>query len=173
MADNLISEVLGDVRALRAIAQASVPITEPALQGVWRWFIDVELLLPLPVMPLGDAERETYATDILNEMDAIFTRMEAQYDLLTEEQRSNLNTSPDSIAVNALWRELAGVYAPIINRSVTVLSDEERETAHEHALEMLCTTSGMDEDEMRDRIRHDPTLRLMLRRSGLDPDKVR
>lgn len=173
MSENLISEVRSDLAVLRTVVESDTPVTETILNGLWRWFIDVELMLPLPVMDLTDAERKRYATEILTEMDALFAHLEERFPSMTEEEQESLHTTDEALATNALWRELAGVFAALINRGVAVLSEEEAAEAHEHAVEMLCATSGMEEDEIRDRIRHDPTMRLMLRRSGIDPDRIR
>lgn len=170
--DNVITRVKADTKVFEVVVQAGVPMTEAVLNAVWRWYIDVELYLPLPEMPMEEKERLSLAQDILSEMEGLLTVVENKFDTFTDEEKENLADLPESQALNNLWRELAGVYAYLINEGVPALSEEEQATAHEHAVEMLHDSSGMDEAEIRDRIRHDPTMRLMLRRSGLDPDKI-
>jgi hypothetical protein len=171
--DNLITEIRNDVQVLQAVIKADVPPTDIVINGVWRWFLDVELYLPLPVMELTTAEQKTFATTILEEMDTHFAKLETRWDHLTNEEKHHLNQTDDSTIVNNLWRELAGVYAALINKSVTILDPEDKEAAEATAVEMLMHASGMDEEEIRHRVRHDPTMRLMLRRSGIDPDHIR
>lgn len=171
--DNVITKVKADTKVFEVVVKSGVPMTEAVLNAVWRWYIDVELYLPLPEMPMADQERLTLAQEILSEMEDILTVVENKFDTFTEEEMENLANLPESQALNNLWRELAGVYAYLINEGVPTLSEEEQAAAHEHAVEMLHDSSGMDESEIRDRIRHDPTMRLMLRRSGLDPDKIK
>lgn len=172
--DNLISEIRADIHVFRAVVEANVPPTDIVLNGIWRWYLDVELYLPLPVMELTEGERRRYAVDILNEMDTIFaTEMEPVYMSLDVDGKNDLFRSSAADRVNALWKELAGVYAYLVNQGVVVLDEETRAEAEAHAVELLCASSGMDEDEIRDRIRHDSQMRLMLRRSGLDPDRIK
>lgn len=174
MTENIISEIRADIHVFRAVVEANVPPTDIVLNGVWRWYLDVELYLPLPVMDLTDGERRRYAVDILNEMDSIFANeMQPTYDSLDTDGKNAMFRSASADRVNSLWKELAGTYAYLVNRSVVVLDDETRADAEAHAVELLSASSGMDEDEIRDRIRHDSQMRLMLRRSGLDPDRIK
>lgn len=172
MPENLITDIRNDVQVLQAVIAAGITPTDIVINGVWRWFLDIELLLPLPVMELTDDERRMFASEIVSEMDAHFAKLETRWDLLSEEEKHTLNKSEESETVNALWRELAGVYANIINKGVTVLDPEDKQAAEATAIDMLVHASGMDEEEIRHRVRHDPTMRLMLRRSGIDPDRI-
>ncbi len=173
MTENLISEMRADLHVFRAVVEANVAPTDIVLNGVWRWYLDVELHLPLPVMDMNPDERRRYAVDIINEMDAAFAAVEPQFDTMTHEDIHNLFRGEFADQVNGLWRELAGAYAYLINQSVVILDEEDKRNAEEHAVELISQSSGLDEDEIRDRIRHDSQMRLMLRRSGLDPDRIK
>lgn len=171
MARSVVSQAREDVRVFQAVVAAGAPVTDAVMHGLWQWFLDVELMLPLPVMDLNERERTRYASEILAEIDRILALMEASP--LPPQNPTEAAIYADRAGdVDKLWRELAGVYAPIVNRSVMVLTDEQREYAHERVIPAICDSSGIDEDEARERVRHDPSLRLMLRRSGIDPDRI-
>jgi len=169
----MMTEVKKDLTVLEILIKNNIEPTSSVMNAIWRWFIDIELILPLPVMEFSDKERTKYASEIVADLQKNFSILEQQYEKFTEEEKRELSHSEEAEIVNSLWRELAGVYASIINEEVAVLDEEEQEVAHANAVEMLSYSSGMDEDEIRDRIKHDPTMRLMLRKSGLDPDRIR
>jgi hypothetical protein len=167
-----ISQIRTDLKAFRAVAESGVEVPDWALNAIWRWFFDQELRLPLPVMPLSSEERRDLSLEILDEMDSRFVALEKAADTMSPEEQSDLNTSEDGMKANALWRELAGCYAHVINQSVVVLSEEEAEMAYSHIIPTLMATVGISEEELYDRIRNDGSTRMMLRRSGIDPDKL-
>lgn len=167
-----ISEIRTDLQAFRAIVESGVEVPGWALNAIWRWFFDQELRLPLPVMPLSSDERLALALDIITEMNARFDALDKAASEMTPEDQQNLNETEDGMKANALWRELAGCYAHLINESVVVLSEEEAEMAYSHIIPTLMATAGISEEELYDRIRNDGSTRMMLRRSGIDPDKL-
>lgn len=167
-----IPEIRSDIRALRAIVNAGVDVPDWAINAIWRWFFDQELKVPLPIMPLSEAERRDLAEEILSEMDERFVALEKQAESMTSEDAADLNQTDDGQKVNDLWRELAGCYAHAINSSVTVLTDEEEEIAYSNIISVLIASSGISEEELYQRIKHDGSTRMMLRRSGIDPDRL-
>lgn len=160
-----------DLAVLRAVLQAGVPVTAPVFQGLWRWYQDVELNVPLPVMDLDEETRSTLALTILEEMDEILARLSVR-EAAGEVSPDDLSTTPEAAAANALWRELAGCYVDLVNAEVRVLDDTQRAIAQAHIVEGLSTAMGLDEDEVRQHLRTDATLRMMLRMAGIDPDRV-
>lgn len=142
-----------------------------AINALWRWFFDQELKVPLPIMPLSDTERRELAGEILHEMEGLFLELEKAAESDGEEN-VDLNQTEAGIKVNNLWRELAGCYAHAINKSVTVLTDEEEEVAYTNIIPVLIASSGISEEELYQRIKHDGSTRMMLRKSGIDPDRL-
>jgi hypothetical protein len=162
-----------DLTVLETLVKNNVEPTDSVINAIWRWFIDVELILPLPIMEFSEEERTKYALEIIEDLQKHFSILETKFSVMNDEEQKELSRSEDAQIVNSLWRELAGMYATVINGEVAVLDEDEQEAAHAHAVEMLSHSSGMDEEEIRDRIKYDPTMRLMLRKSGLDPDRIR
>lgn len=167
-----ISVIRRDLRAVQAIVESGADLPDWALNAIWRWFFDQELRVPLPVMTMTEEERQSLALDILAEMDERFTALEKLSETMPSEERDDLNDTEDGQKVNSLWRELAGCYASIVNESVVVLSEEEAQEAYTHIIPVLIATSGITEDELLERIRYDGSTRMMLRRSGIDPDRL-
>lgn len=169
---NFVTPIRQDVAVLQAVLEVGVPVTDMVIRGVWRWFQDVELRVPLPVMALGEEERSTLALSITREMDEVFARIEKVGEGLPPEQQHTLTEGPDAEAVNSLWRELAGCFADLVNRDVVEIPDEYREQAHEQAFESLCAQTGWSEDSLREHLRGDSQFRMMLRMAGFDPDRI-
>ena len=164
---NSVSEARADIRVLKALIATDTPVTWPVLNAVWRWFLDVEIVLPIPVMDLSDGEKKALATDVINDLDESFGRLEAQVDADPE---TPMEGNVEVQHVNALWRELAGIYAPMVNDSVQEVPEEIRPLIMAQAVTMLAQSSGLDMEDAIEHVRTDPVVRMMLRRSGIDPD---
>ena len=174
MTDNMITAIRKDVAVLRAVLQADVEPTPPVIHGMWRWFFDVELALPLPVMPLSETERGAIALDAVNEMDEVFAVLEAKWAAAkSTEERNALQSGPEGQAVNALWREFAGCYAEMLNEDIPEIPAEEAEEVYEQAVNAWADQAGIDPAEIMDKLRNDSMFRMQLRRQGLDPDRFR
>jgi hypothetical protein len=165
-----IPDIRRDVKAVRAIVESGAEMPEWAINALWRWFFDQELRVPLPVMTMSEQERASLAIEILSEMDERFASLEAVAEAASD--GDDLNTTEDGQKVNALWRELAGCYASVVNESVVVLTEEEAQEAYAQILPVLSASSGLPEEELLERIRTDGSTRMMLRRSGIDPDRL-
>jgi hypothetical protein len=170
--DNTITPILNDVRVMRAVVDAGVTVNDMVLRGVWRSFFDVELNLPLPVMPLNDQERNRLAKEIIHEMEALFSELEELAEGLTEEAQFALGTTEEARRINSLWRELAGVYAEQVNEQVPVIPAALREIITARIVSDMAEKFGVDEDDIRNKIRTESTLRMMLRMQGIDPDEL-
>jgi hypothetical protein len=168
---NVVTEIRTDLAAVRAVLASDAAMTAPVLHGLWRWFKDVELMVPLPVMGLAADERRSLAIDIAAEMDAKFVELEKVSAALSVEEQSELGHSLEAEPTNNLWRELAGCYAELINLAVAVLPDEARQEIQRHMFDSLSRKSG-DPDLIRFQLRTDSVLRMSLRMSGLDPDQM-
>ena len=169
---NFVTQIREDVCVLKAVLENGAPVTDMVLRGVWRWFQDVELQVPLPVMTLGAEERASLALTITCEMDAVFARIEAACEGLDAGEQLAFTQGPDAAAVNTLWRELAGCYAHLINSEVAEIPAEHLEEAHARAFESLCEQTGWSEDTLRENLRENTHFRMMLRMAGLDPDRI-
>lgn len=164
----MIAAAHADIRVMKAVVDADVEMTPAVVNAVWKWFQDVELMVPLPVMDMSDKMRLSLVKDILAEMDEAFTRLDQRSQ---DNGPAEMQAYPEVALVDSLWRELAGCYADIVNAQITVLTPEEQEQAYEGALRYLQMTSDLDETEVLRQIKTDPALRMMLRRNGLDPDR--
>lgn len=169
---NTITPILNDVRVMRAVVDAGVPVNDMVLRGVWRSFFDVELNLPLPVMPLSKAERNNLAKDIIHEMETLFTELEELAEGLEEEAQFALGSTDEAKRINSLWRELAGVYAEQVNEQVPVIPPQLKEIITARLIADMADKFGVDEDDIRAKIRTESTLRMMLRMQGINPDEL-
>jgi len=164
---NPVSKARDDLRVLKVLVENDGPITSTTLSAVWRWFLDVEIPLPIPAMPLSDEERLMFARSITEEMDEVFAELEQHADAGLD-----VTEGEPVERINALWRELAGCYADTLNSSVPQLPDERKREMEANAVRLVAMSTGLDEDEAAEHIRTDPVTRTMLRRSGIEPDNV-
>lgn len=169
--ENMISKIRNDIAVLKLIIENNAPVTESAIKGLWQWFPDVELVLPLPVMPLSAEQRKEISVNILEDMDAAFAVIEVKFDELVEADRKGVEL-PEETQVNNLWRELAGCYAEQINAEVPQLPEEIKESMGRGLYETLINGFGGDEDILLQKLKTDTTLRMMIRMAGLDPDLI-
>ena len=169
---NFVTPIREDIAVLKAVLECGAPVTDMVLRGVWRWFQDVELRVPLPVMTFGEEERAALALTIASEMDTVFARIEQACEGMSPEDQMQFTQGPDADAVNALWRELAGCFATLVNRDVAEIPEEHLQEAHERAFENLCEQTGWSEEMLRENLRENSHFRMMLRMAGLDPDRI-
>lgn len=167
--ENMISKVRKDLAVLKLVIENNLPVTESTMKGLWQWFPDVELILPLPVMPLSDADRKEVSLNILEDMDAAFAVIENNFEELVEADRNGVETKEETL-VNNLWRELAGCYAESINSEVPSLPEEIKESMSRGMYDTLVNGFNGDEDLVIHKLKTDSTLRMMIRMAGLDPD---
>lgn len=170
--ENIIPAIRDDVAAFKALVGAGLTITDSVLNGLWRWFRDVELIMPLGVMGMSRDERTKLSLLILEEMDEQFAVLERIWEQGSEEVRDGIGELPEAAKVNALWRELAGVYAELINAEMRVLPAEMRAAIEAEGLSALAENFHMDEESLRSHVKSDPALRMMIRMNGLDPDRL-
>lgn len=170
---NIITPIREDIAVFRAVLAAGLQPTDMVLNGVWRWFHDVEIAVPLPVMDLSDTERASLAHDIITEMDTVFASLEAQCAGKSLRRQNALTSSPEALQVNALWKELAGCFAELVNEEIPEIPEEIRAHVYASMVSDLAEKYGIDEDELRGRIRSDEPLRMMFRLNGLNPDEIR
>jgi hypothetical protein len=171
--NNTIAEIRNDVAALAAVQTAGLNVSDAVFSGVWRWFRDVELVVPLPVLVTDDEERASLALEITGEMDQVMARLEPLWAVAeTDDERDTLASSADGVALDNLFRELAGVFANLVNEEVPVLPAMLKESLQENLLESLSDRFDLDEDEVRSRLKNDSRLRMIVRMSGLDPDAI-
>lgn len=171
--ENIITPIRKDIAVLKACLENDVEVTDKVLSGVWRWFGDVEIAVPLPVMDIPAVERRALASIIVNEMDETFAILEERCEGKDEEFQSAQTKSREATIVNNLWKELAGCYAALINDEVPVLPSFIREALQDSMISDLVRRFDQDENEIRRRLKTDSALRMMLRMSGLNPDDIR
>lgn len=170
MAENTTTIIRRDIQAFKAVVDANVSVTDAIVNSLWRWFGDVEIPVPLPVMPLSDEERIQITKDILGEMDESFARLEK---IESHGAKSDdLRRHEDGQQVDRLWRELAGVYAELVNEEVPSLPEEIKQQIQERIVSDLSEQFGVSEDEVLQQIRTDSSLRMRLRMAGISPDQI-
>jgi hypothetical protein len=173
-----IQAVRKDVAVFRACVSSGVEINDNVLNGLWRAYIDVDV--PLPLKPFTDwvqgkdgqlGERDKLVLNILEEMDTGLAKIEEvakKSDFNPEE----MSKSPEAQAVNALWRELVGCYAELANREIQEVPDEYKEEIIRGIIENLTQGMGMTLHEAKNEFKVNNSLRLSLRKSGINPDLI-
>lgn len=170
--ENYITYIRNDLAVFRAVLDAEVKPTAMVIESVWRWFRDIELIVPLGNMDLSDLERSDLASQIVEEMDTIFSKIETEVEGLSPEELYELRSSPSAEQVNSLWRELAGCYSEMINAAIPVIPLELKEVMESQMVASLAQQFQTDEDQVRFQVKTDGATRMMIRFAGLDPDRV-
>lgn len=175
--EEVVSKSRLDVEAALALLHADVDMTFPVLAGIGRWFPDVPLTLPLAVMDLGGDERRNLGIAVLEEMADVFDGA-----LVRLSSGESVSTEELSEVLNPLWRELTGVFAPVLNEQFSVSGDAEaggsfrdlpEDERVEAAFRVIGALTGLDEDAIRVQAKSSPRLRLLLTRLfGVDPDEL-
>lgn len=160
-----------DFDTFRQIVDAKITVTDTVLSSVSRWFTNVEIVYPISVMDLGDAERRTLALSVIDEMLQSFEKAISAIES---------GADPDDVlkevagVLDPLWREIAGIYASVLNTeyeaAIAEIDPEQARRMLEEAAEALAELSGEDVETVRAHMRADETVRARLRRIGVDPD---
>lgn len=171
--ENVVTQILKEVRVMKAVVDAGVEVTDSVFKGIWQYFSDVELMVPLKVIELGKEEQLSLARDIIGEMEETFTKLENLCEGKTVEEQNEIAASPAGEAVNNLWKEFAGCYPELVNAEIPILPEDIKSVMEENMIAALSDRFQMDEDMIRYRLKNDSQLRMMIRMSGLDPDKLK
>ena len=174
--ENTLTKTKKDLAVFNVVVKAGLVPTDAVIEGLWHWFPNVEVALPLPIMPLKENERKKIASRILDEMLEVATRMENELNTLPRDEESYSNyfqNSPDVTLIDNLWKELVGVYASLFNAYVRSLSKEDQARASEAFLEFMETNLEIDRKEAIEQIHTNPSLRMQLRMIGVDPDIIK
>lgn len=173
--DNPFRAAVADVKVVQACLSTDTLVTEAVVDGVWRWFADVEIVLPLPIMGMKPQERDSIAKMIADDMLASFERAADLWDQ-TDGSQNPEEVAPQEIrTLNALWREFAGCYAELVNAQVptVTMSDEESARFYDSFVSRTAEALGVSEEETREALRTDSAFRMMIRLQGFDPDQAR
>ncbi len=171
--ENIITVIRKDVKIALLVSEAGLTLTPSLVKSLWHWFQDVEIAVPLPVMPITEQEQVSLSSDILREMDTHFAVLEENAEkALASGEDFDGPASAEGRKVDALWKELAGCYASIVNEEVPVLPLQMQEMVGSMIVEEVSRKYDISEDEARDKIRSESHLRMMLRMSGVNPDNI-
>lgn len=174
--ENTLTKTKKDLAVFNVVVKAGLTPTEAVIEGLWHWFPNVEVALPLPVMVLKEADRVRIASGVLDEMFEVATRMESDLNNIHRDEESYsdyFKNSPDVPLIDNLWKELVGVYASLFNSYVRRLSQEEQALASEAFLEFMENNLEIDRNEAITEIQTNPSLRMQLRMIGVDPDIIK
>lgn len=172
--ENIITVIRKDIKVAKAVANADLELTSGIINSIWKWFQDVEILVPLPIMEISEEERISLTKDILIEMDDQFMILEQKVaEAIGVGQDFDGPDSPEGRKVDALWKELAGCYASYINAEVPDLPEGIQRLVAETIVKEIADKYDLSEDDAVDKILSDSKLRMMLRMSGIDPDSLR
>jgi len=162
-----------DFSTFKHIVQANVAVNETLLNTVGNWFENVEIKYPIAEMPLSGEEQVEIAGTVAGEMVAIVEGAIGEIEGGTNEEDVLARASAK---LDALWRELAGVYAPVLNERFTRVAawadGEEVLAGINRMVAMMAEVNGEDEDIIRERMRSDEAIRTKLWQMGVDPDKI-
>jgi hypothetical protein len=178
--EKYFSTIIDDFTVTRTLLLNQVKITPHVLEGMARWFKDVELELPLPVMMAEGQERDTLAMQIVDDILATLDRIEVsvteygveKYDAEIDHPK---DVCPELVeALDRLWRELAGCYAEQLNARIPSLgmSPEEENQMYAQFISQMSHDLDITEDEAREVVRTNSSFRLMLRYQGINPDRI-
>jgi hypothetical protein len=169
----VIDTIRQDVQNARAVIENGLDLNDTMINGIWRHFADVEILVPLASMELRSEEKLSLASGILQEMDEVLAKIREGYaKATTDEELTAIHKGALGMKVDSLWKELAGCYAELINDEIPDLPENMKKAVAESLVSELAHRFDTTEDEIVDRIKHDSTLRMMFRRTGINPDEI-
>lgn len=169
----LIDSIRQDINNARAVIAFGLDLNDTIINGIWRFFSDVEINVPLSVMPLEKNERIDLARGILDEMDETMLLIREAYEASrSDEEIDQIHRGPLAKKVDSLWKELAGCYAEIVNEEIPVLPEHLKKVVAESMVEELAARFDVSESDMLERIRQDSSLRMLFRRTGINPDDL-
>jgi hypothetical protein len=169
----LLAKMRDDAHVLALVAATEeAPFTAAVIDAVAHWFDDVEIRYPIAEMDFTPAERRGIVHTVVTEMLELFARAvdDAESGELDEKRFAKLAET-----VDPLWRELAGAFAPELNRRF-----EENRVPVEHTEAYLNVIIEKMRDDLGDAavqefkaaLIADRNLRAHMRRMGLDPDAI-
>jgi len=162
-----------DFSTFNRIVEANIPINETIIGTVAQWYQNVEIRYPIAEMQLGDEERATLAKMASLEMSEVMDSAISELEAGGEEREVLQKYSPK---LDALWREIAGIYAGILNetyaKNTAGVDAEEARAYIQEMIQMMARVQGEDEDAIKERMRHDASIRTKLRQMGIDPDAI-
>ena len=171
--ENIITTIRKDVKVALVVAEAGLTLTSPIVKSLWHWFQDVEIAVPLPIMPINEQEQLSLTKDILKEMDEQFAMLEAKAnESILQGFDFDGPGSPEGKKVDALWKELTGCYAALVNEEVPIIPRQMQEMVASVIVEEMTRKYDISEEEARHRLKTVSHLRMMLRMSGVNPDDV-
>jgi hypothetical protein len=170
---HMIMHTREDLAIFRVVVDAGLSPTSPVLRALWRWFGNIDLPIPLTVVPLESKERATLSKSILSEMDELLIVLgNKSKGMRSEDVYERITTSKEASLVDNLWRDLACVYAWEINQMIPRLSEEDKIARTDIILENLSQELGINRSEVIEQIKQTPSLRLSFRVEGLNPDEI-
>lgn len=170
---NMMRKSQNDFSTFKNIVQANIAVNETLLDTVAHWFENVEIIYPIAEMPLSGEETIELGGSVAGEMTSVVETAisEIQGGAGDDEVLERASAKLDS-----LWRELAGVYAPVLNerfKRVAAKADTSEVLAGiNHMVDVLVQMSGEEEDVVRVRMRKNAAVRAKLRLMGIDPDSI-
>ncbi len=169
----IIREIRQNIQNGRAAIAYGLDLNDVLVNGIWRYFSDVEIYVPLQVMPMTADERKSLAGSILEEMDTTMSDIEKLFDsAASEEELDKISSGPLGRKVDNLWKELAGCYAEIINDEIPQLPESMKEAIAESMVEELAARYDTSREDIVRQIRKDSSLRMLFRRTGINPDEI-
>lgn len=162
-----------DFATLRQTVSAGIEMNTSLLGLAERWFQNVEVIYPIAEMPIDDEQRSALGVIVLQEMDDAVSQA-----LTSFEQGAD----PDDIMptlsekLDGLWRELTGIYAPVLNQrfeeNTEGIDREEILEQIRNGLRYQAEMNDVDENEIREEMLSDESVRAGLRHLGIDPDTL-
>ena len=169
-----IASLRHKVLVFKAVANAGVPASRSVFDDVWQWFDAVELVTPLPVLEMSDEERSRVSASILEDMVEVLERIEER--VAKNDHRDHwiaLSEGVDAGSLERLWREVAGAHAHFVNETCQPVDADDYVDERDNVVEFLMEEWELEDmDQVREGLRADTTMRMFVRRCGLDPDRV-
>jgi len=166
-------DVTDDLAVMKAVIMTETKMTSTVVNMVWRWFPDVELILPIPDMGIVGDEWKRLTETIVDEMIFTFDKAGVLWEANPDVEDVTEVAPEEVLILDSLWRELAGCFAVLINEDIPQIPEVMAVEIYENAVEQLASAYEMDPEEVREAALNNVSFRTMLRRQGLDPDRVR
>lgn len=178
--EKYFSTIINDFETARVLLKNNMRLTAPVIDGMARWFRDVELELPLPVLIPEGTEKNALGAQIVEEIVGTLNSIElsvVEYGVEKYEAEVDhpKEICPESVeTLDGLWREFAGCYAEQLNATIPPLglSPEEENDMYAQFIERMSQDLDITEEEAREVVRNDSSFRLMLRYQGINPDRI-
>lgn len=171
---------MDDFTVAHVLLLNNAKLTSPVIDGMARWFRDVELELPLPVMIGEGPDKDALAIQIVEDILATLNTIEQhvveygveKYEAEVEHPKEICPQDVETL--DRLWREFAGCYAEQLNETIPSLgmSPEEENEMYSQFISQMSQDLDISEDEAREVVRNNSSFRLMLRYQGINPDRI-